>query len=165
MGFIVSAIVVFFDQLTKFLALDKLSYGISVPVFKNIFQLTLVRNTGIAFGLFKDLTIVLIFISLIAVMVILRYWFSRKEKLGELVKFSLFLILGGAVGNLIDRIRFGYVIDFLDFGINNSRWPAFNVADSCITIGAVLIGLKIITKKELSGLRFFLFFYSLFLSP
>ncbi|MDP1853351.1 MAG: signal peptidase II [Candidatus Omnitrophota bacterium] len=149
MGFIVSASVVFFDQLTKFLALDKLNYGISVPVFKNIFHLTLVRNTGIAFGLFKDSTIILIFISLIAVMFILRYWFLRKEKLDRLVKFSLFLILGGAIGNLIDRFRFGYVVDFLDFRV----WPVFNVADSCITIGAVLIGLRILInqKQGLSG--------------
>lgn len=147
MGFIVSVIVVFLDQLTKFLALEKLTDGLSIPILKNIFHLTLVKNTGIAFGLFRGSTIILVSISFIGAIVILRYWFLKKDGLGATVKFALFLILGGSIGNLIDRIHFGYVVDFLDFGINNLRWPAFNIADSAITIGAVLIGWKILRVK------------------
>lgn len=145
---LISIFIVFLDQLTKYLALEKLTYGIPIPIVKNIFCLTLVKNTGVAFGLFKNYTIILIFITFIAVIGILRYWVAKKESLGKLLKFALFLILGGSAGNLIDRIRLGYVVDFLDFGIGNLRWPAFNIADSCITIGAVLISLKILMKQK-----------------
>lgn len=147
---LISFFVLFLDQLTKFLALQKLTYGTTLPIIKNIFHLTLVKNTGIAFGLFQGSIFILIAISFIAVIAILRYWFFRRDNLDNLIRIALFLILGGALGNLIDRLRFGYVIDFLDFGINNLRWPVFNIADSCITIGAVLLGLKIITSKSRS---------------
>lgn len=145
--FIISAIVVLIDQLTKFLALEELTGGLSIPILKNIFHLTLVKNTGIAFGLFRGSTIILVFISFIAVILILRYWLLKKDGLGATVKFALSLIVGGSIGNLIDRIHFGYVIDFLDFGINNLRWPAFNVADSAITIGAVLLCIQFFSKS------------------
>ncbi|MEK6715674.1 MAG: signal peptidase II [Candidatus Omnitrophota bacterium] len=147
MGFIVSVIVVFLDQLTKSLALEKLTDGLSIPILKNIFHLTLVKNTGIAFGLFRGSTIIFVFISFIAVILILWYWLLKKDELGAAVKFALFLILGGSIGNFIDRIHFGYVVDFLDFGINNFRWPAFNIADSAITIGAVLICIQFFSNS------------------
>lgn len=149
--FFISIFIVFLDQLSKYLALEKLPYGISIPVVKNIFYLTLVKNTGIAFGLFRGSTIILVFISFIAVILILRYWLLKKDGLGTTVKFALSLIVGGSISNLIDRIHFGYVVDFLDFGINNLRWPAFNVADSAITIGAVVIMWQIVTKPKIKG--------------
>lgn len=145
---LISIFIVFLDQLSKYLALEKLPYGISIPVVKNIFYLTLVKNTGIAFGLFRGTAITFIIIGFIGSIVILRYCVRKKDALGSTVKFALFLILGGSIGNLIDRIHFGYVVDFLDFGINNLRWPAFNIADSTITIGAVLIGSSIIRTSK-----------------
>lgn len=145
--FIVAILISVLDQLTKALALKKLEPGVSIPLIKNIFHLTLVGNTGSAFGLFKNSTIIFIVVTLIAVIVILRYLFTKR--VDTLARFSLFLILGGATGNLIDRLRFGYVVDFLDFRI----WPVFNIADSAITIGAVLIGYSILRKPKIKKQR------------
>ena len=104
--------------------------------------MTLVHNTGIAFGLFKDQGIVFIIIPVIAIVLlifnILYYRNNRELSRTYIIGFSL--ILGGAIGNLIDRIQVGYVIDFLDFRI----WPVFNMADSAITVGAFIIGIKCI---------------------
>lgn len=142
MFIIITVIVLFLDQFTKALALKKLAYGETLPVIKNIFHLTLVANSGSAFGLFRDSTVIFIAVTIIAVIFILRYLIiSRRENF--IVRFCLYLILGGALGNLIDRLRFGCVVDFLDFRI----WPVFNLADSCITVGAIIIGWRILTQK------------------
>jgi len=103
----------------------------STPLIKNILHATYIQNTGAGFGILKGWNTILIFISLIIIGIILFY-FDRiiKEKS---IHIPIALILGGAIGNLIDRIFLGYVIDFIDFRI----WPAFNIADSCITIGAL----------------------------
>ena len=132
--------VVFLDRLTKVAFSKILHLGESLPVVAKAFHFTLVHNTGIAFGLFKDNGLVFLFIPLIAV-VLLAYNVYYYHKFGELDRFYIVafsLILGGAIGNLIDRIAFGYVIDFIDFRI----WPVFNLADSAITVGAGLILFK-----------------------
>jgi len=105
----------------------------SIPLINNILHLTYIQNTGAGFGILKGSNTTLIFISLIIIGIILFY-FDRiiKEKPTHI---PVALILGGAVGNLIDRIFLGHVIDFVDFRI----WPAFNIADSAITIGALLL--------------------------
>jgi len=134
--------VVVLDRLSKIFFSDFLSIGESFPVIRNIFHITLVHNTGIAFGLFKDQGIVFIIIPVIAIILLIYNIYSYKNNqefsLSYIVSFSL--ILGGAMGNLIDRVCFGYVIDFIDFRI----WPVFNVADSAITIGAIFIFIKCI---------------------
>lgn len=103
--------------------------------------MTLVYNTGIAFGLFKDQGVVFIIIPAIAIILLIfniYYYRQNNQALsrGYIIAFSL--ILGGAIGNLIDRTFYGYVIDFIDLRI----WPVFNIADSAITVGAVIIGWK-----------------------
>lgn len=133
--------VIFFDRVTKIFFVDLLQYGESLPIIKNVFHFTLVYNTGIAFGFFKNQGFVFIIIPVIAVILLIfniYYYRQTNEVLsrGYIVSFSL--ILGGAIGNLIDRIAYGYVIDFIDFRV----WPVFNIADSAITIGAVIIGYK-----------------------
>ena len=103
--------------------------------------MTLVHNTGIAFGFFKDQGIVFIIIPIIAVALLvfnIYYYRQNNEALSRMYIVAFSLILGGAIGNLIDRIYFGYVIDFIDFRF----WPVFNVADSAITIGAAIIAVK-----------------------
>jgi len=137
-------LVLFLDQFSKFLSNSKLSLHQSVPVIKGIFYLSLVHNRGAAFGMFKNQTFVFIATALFAIVLI--YFSLKKNKRISLYSLSLGLILAGAVGNLIDRLRFGYVIDFLDFRV----WPVFNIADSAITVGAILLGWTMLFRKDAS---------------
>ena len=147
--------VILLDQITKAVVMDRLrAHASSVPVIRGFFNLVHVRNRGMAFGLMNsphgDLSFyILLFASLGAVVFILVWTFKFKEK-GNLVPLGLGLILGGAVGNLIDRLRFHEVIDFLDFHLGAYHWPAFNVADSAITVGTfmVAIGLMFLNKRR-----------------
>ncbi|MFQ5680729.1 MAG: signal peptidase II [Candidatus Omnitrophota bacterium] len=123
------------DQLSKFIVLERLSYLKSIPVILNVFHLTLVKNYGIAFGLFPGFGPVFIAVAIIFVLLVFRQLWSHKEMLRGREVLGLYLVLGGALGNLVDRLRFGYVVDFLDFRV----WPVFNVADTCISVGAGLI--------------------------
>lgn len=127
-------LVLFLDQITKFLAVRNLTLHESVPVLKGIISMTLVYNRGAAFGIFKDRFHLFVFISVVTI--ILIYFILQKNKGNKWFSFSLSLILGGAFGNLIDRIFSGHVIDFLDFHI----WPVFNIADSAITLGTIILG-------------------------
>jgi signal peptidase II len=132
------------DQLSKYLAAKYLALYSSVVVIKGIFHLSLVHNRGAAFGILKNNVPLFIIISLVAVVLI--YWHLkkavRKRALSE--RIALLLIFAGACGNLIDRVRLGYVVDFLDFRV----WPVFNLADSAITIGAVILGWRLLFVKE-----------------
>jgi signal peptidase II len=134
---IISAVVVGLDQVSKYLISSLIIPGDSIPIIKNIFHITLVHNTGIAFGMFKNQVAIFILVSSIAIILILYNLFQHKRNGGlhKLELNALCLILGGAIGNLIDRVMFGYVIDFLDFRI----WPVFNIADSAITIGIIIL--------------------------
>jgi signal peptidase II len=135
--------VVFLDRISKTFFSDLLSLGESIPVIRNVLHMTLVYNTGIAFGLFKNQGVVFIVVPIVAIVLLIYniyYYKNNDEKLSRLYIIAFSLILGGAFGNLIDRILYGYVIDFIDLRI----WPVFNVADSAITIGAVIIAIKCI---------------------
>lgn len=145
MIFIIVSIVLSVDQLTKFLVTRSLFYSQTIPVIKGIFNLTLVHNRGAAFGILKNQTPLFIFSSVLAIILIFLNLKNGKNK--KSYNIFLSLILGGALGNLIDRLLFGYVIDFLDFRI----WPVFNIADSAITVGAVLLSWSILFKKNASG--------------
>jgi signal peptidase II len=129
--FYIGILIIISDQITKFLITKYMALHQSIPLIKNILHLTYIQNTGAGFGILKGSNTILIFTSLIIIGVIL---FNFKKIIKEKpVHIPIALILGGAIGNLIDRILIGHVIDFIDFRI----WPAFNVADSAITIGAV----------------------------
>ncbi len=134
--------VVFLDRLSKIFFSSLLAHGESFPVFRNIFHFTLVHNTGIAFGFFKNYNSFFIIISIIAVVFFSSYLFfyrnSSDVRKAEVVAFSL--IIAGALGNLADRVMFGYVIDFIDFRF----WPVFNIADSAITVGTMILLIKCI---------------------
>lgn len=144
MIFIIALSVLFTDQLAKLLAARNLLLNQSVPLIKGIFHLTLIHNRGAAFGILKNHTPLFIFISILAVILISFTIQNNKSQKYSFYNISLTLILSGALGNLIDRLRLGYVIDFLDFRI----WPVFNVADSAITIGAILLGYSILKNTE-----------------
>jgi len=127
----ISILIIILDQITKFLITKYMVLHQSIPLINNILHLTYIQNTGAGFGILKGSNIFLIFTSLIIIGAILFNF--RKIIKEKSVHIPVALILGGAIGNLIDRILIGHVIDFIDFRI----WPAFNVADSCITIGAL----------------------------
>jgi len=134
--------IVMLDQLTKFLITSRLSFAESIPVIKNFFHFTLIKNFGIGFGLANTPAArwILVITTIVIILGILYYYKKIPQKPLPIISTSL--ILGGAIGNLIDRILFGFVIDFLDFQF----WPAFNIADSAITIG--VIGLIIYFWRE-----------------
>ena len=136
-----TVLIVFVDRCTKLFFSDLLIYGESLPIIRNVLHMTMVHNTGIAFGLFKDYGITFIVIPIVAVFLLvfnIYYYRQNNEALSRTYIVAFSLILGGAIGNLIDRIVYGYVIDFIDFRV----WPVFNIADSAITIGAILIAYK-----------------------
>jgi len=134
--------VVALDQIAKLLAVNFIELGESFAVIKNIFHLTIVHNYGAAFGIFQHTVPVLIWISVIAIGFIIYYYDRIPFKKSVILFISL--LIGGTISNLIDRIRAGYVIDFIDFRV----WPAFNIADAAITIGAVCLAVYLLRKKQ-----------------
>jgi signal peptidase II len=148
MIFLIVSIILSLDLITKFLASQNLLLNQSLPLIKGFFYLTLIHNRGAAFGILKNQTALFIFTSLLAVVLIYSSLKKNKSyKKLTLASVSLAFILGGALGNLIDRLFLGYVVDFLDFRI----WPVFNIADSAITIGAILLGWCILKTETKSS--------------
>lgn len=145
MIFIIVLTILSLDQLSKYAANHYLQIGRSLPVIKGIFHLTLVYNRGAAFGILKNQIPLFIFTSLFALALICLEF--SKNNHNRLYRWALILIFSGAAGNLIDRFIFGHVIDFLDFRI----WPVFNLADSAITVGAVLLGWSTLRSKNKHG--------------
>ena len=119
------------------MVLDRFDASTSIPVIDGFFNLVLVLNEGAAWGMFRGQAVGLIAFSIIVLILLLAFHPSLFEKRwSHRVTFGL--MLSGIIGNMIDRIRFGAVTDFLDFHVNGHHWPAFNVADSCICIAVVL---------------------------
>lgn len=131
------------DQLSKWWIRANLTVGDSIPE-TGIFRLTHIHNTGIAFGLFQGHSVLFSIIASVCIMALLLFvlFFSHRVLFtsGRLTSLAFGLILGGMVGNLIDRLRLGYVTDFIDIGF----WPSFNIADSAITVGVILFGFSLI---------------------
>lgn len=134
--------VVALDRISKIFFLKILSLGESIPVIENVFHVTLIHNTGIAFGLFKNQGVLFVIIPVVAIFLISVHLFRMRDsrEANKTYVFAFSLILAGAIGNLIDRLIFGYVIDFIDLRV----WPVFNLADSAITIGASILLFKCI---------------------
>ena len=133
------------DQAIKFLVVSLMELGESIPVFAGIFHITYIENPGAAFGLFANQRLVFIVAGLLVIAAAcLMYRRLMSEK--AIIRWGVALLLGGAVGNLIDRLRIGGVIDFLDFRI----WPVFNIADIGICVGVALLMYALIydTEKE-----------------
>lgn len=136
-----SLFIVVADQLTKWLAERHLDLHMPVPVFPG-FNLTLIYNPGAAFSFLGDAGgwqrwfFIIVAVVISAILIVWLYRLSRSERW---LACGLALIVGGAIGNLWDRVAYGHVIDFIDVYYQNWHWPAFNIADSAITIGAVMI--------------------------
>ena len=131
-----------FDQITKAVIRATMSVGESVPPDAPV-RLTYVRNTGSAFGLFPNQTLILTIAAAVGVIVI-AFVLVREGRASNLLATSLTMQLAGAIGNLIDRISYGYVVDFVDFRF----WPVFNVADSSITIGFLLLAVALLFSRD-----------------
>lgn len=139
--FVIVLSVVIFDQLTKMMAVNQLAAISDIPIIPNIFHLHYVENPGAAFGMLAYRTQFFIITTTLIILVILYY--RHKIPLSRsFVHFGLALQLGGAIGNLIDRVVKGYVVDFLDFRF----WPVFNLADTAITIGVALLCWEILRE-------------------
>jgi signal peptidase II len=133
----IAVLVVLADQITKYLIIHRFALGESVVVLPGIFDLRYIRNTGAAWGIFSGYNTVLVPLSF--VMIILLTVFRRHFVTdAKIHRVALGLMIGGIVGNLIDRVKWQYVIDFLDFYFRTSHFPAFNVADSSICTGVAL---------------------------
>ena len=133
-----AAVVIALDQCSKAVASSRLLMGRPVPVLDDVVRLTLVHNTGAAFGLFPGSRVPFIVISILAIAVVI-YLFLRETYRSLANRILLGCILGGAVGNLVDRVRLGWVVDFIDMGAGSLRWPVFNVADSAVTLGVIFL--------------------------
>jgi signal peptidase II len=149
---LVAGAVILMDRVTKLIVLHRLPVAHEIPVLPGIFQLSHWENTGAAFSMFADSsspwrTGGLIAFSLVATLVVSILLAKSGDALNA-TTFSLSLILGGALGNLWDRVTKGTVTDFLDFYIGEHHWPPFNVADSAIVIGSILLLFKIVVAPK-----------------
>ena len=143
-----ATVIIILDQVTKLWISQTFVYGGSVVV-TNFFNLVLVHNSGAAFSFLSNAGgwQRWLFSAIAATASVWIIWLLRKHKYEKLFCFALTLILGGALGNLIDRAAYGYVVDFLDFYWNTYHFPAFNIADSAVTCGAGLLLWESFTKK------------------
>jgi signal peptidase II len=148
---IVAGSVLVLDLLTKMLVLAHLPLGAGIPVIPGLFDVTHVQNPGGAFGFLATLGpqargVIFILVSVLAVAVIL--WFYMQTPVQQRwLSCGFALIFGGAIGNLVDRLRFGAVIDFIDVYIGDLHWPAFNIADSAITVGVAIFAFHVMFRK------------------
>lgn len=145
---LIASLVLVADQLTKALVSMRFAPGESLPLLPPMLSLTHVQNTGAAFGLFKGQQVLFIGLSLI-VMGWLAWELRANRSMAPIVQWGSALILGGAAGNVIDRLRHGYVTDFIDLHV----WPVFNLGDSAITIGVTLLILHSFSRRKTGDQR------------
>lgn len=154
----VVALTLIFDQWTKHLVHTGFRWGESRAIFDSWFALTYVRNSGAAFGMlhrappaFRDPFFLIIPLVVVGAILFLYRKLDEKQRISA---FALSLVVGGAIGNLIDRLRFGYVIDFIDVHWKEIyHWPAFNIADSCIVVGVAILFLLSVFRPKEAALR------------
>ena len=137
-----STLVIVIDQVTKYWIQSRMAYGESSPVIREVFHITYILNPGAAFGILENKTWFFIAVALVLLAGV-GYLYPRLPE-NPMVKLGTGLLVGGANGNLIDRVRIGYVIDFFDFRI----WPIFNVADICIVCGVACLAYYLLLTAD-----------------
>jgi signal peptidase II len=148
--FIVFTSVLIADQLTKYWVRDSMFLGQSISFLGDVVRFTYVENPGIAFGIRVTHGWLFTILSILASIGII-YYLIHQWKASAWIKASLALILGGAIGNLVDRLRFAKVADFVDVGIGDVRWPVFNVADAAVVVGMFILFITLyLQEKKLS---------------
>lgn len=145
---IYSFIIVIVDLISK-LVIDKLlKINETISIINNFFSITKVFNRGASFSMFNGYRLLFILIGIIAIVILFKYLNNFKVNIRNIFAFSL--LIGGIIGNLIDRVIYGYVIDFLDFNIFGYDAPIFNIADTCICIGAFLLFYAIMKREDIN---------------
>ncbi len=145
------AAILLVDQFSKFLILKYIGLNTTCVIIKGAFSITPILNTGGGFGIFPNQTLLFISISILTIIFIIYTLLKKRgqcpfltiTKKGAVPFFPLVMILAGTLGNLVDRLRLGAVIDFIDFKV----WPVFNIADSCITVGAFLLAWQLLKPR------------------
>ena len=140
---IISFLIIFFDQLTKILVIKNFQLYESLSILP-FFNLTFVVNYGFAFGFLNNPSLNQIIVILVIFSIIAYFLYLLIKTQDQFFRFSLILVISGAIGNFIDRILYGFVIDFIDIYLGSYHWPAFNLADSSITLGFILIMFNIL---------------------
>jgi signal peptidase II len=140
-------LVLLIDQSLKYFIRYNLQLGEGVWIIKDFFSICYIQNPGIAFGLLKSFKDIFLYLNLLLVGVIIAIY-KRLKKEGKKIDLVFGLILGGALSNIIDRIMFKAVIDFLDIGYKKFRWPAFNLADLSICIGMIILLFHILSQSR-----------------
>ncbi len=148
----VAAVVVALDQIVKAMVLARLALGVPVRIIEGLLSFTLVMNPGLAFGLLGGLPTawrwLVALLSIAALLILARVAVRVLAEGGRVDTIAIGLVFGGAVGNLIDRARFGAVVDFVDVYFRGFHWWAFNVADSAITVGVAMLALRLIVRPS-----------------
>ena len=137
---IVAVIIVLLDQLTKYAVIQNIPLNESIPLIEGVFHLHYIRNEGAAFSLMEGRQTFLIAVVIVVVIVVFAYGFHSRKSKAHMLFWGLGCVAGGGIGNLIDRVRLNYVIDFFDFQV----WPVFNVADIAVCVGCGLLALYIL---------------------
>lgn len=147
---ILGLILLILDQLTKYLASSFISYGrfISIISFFDFFNIVNIKNTGMAFSMFQGQNFIFSVGIFIGLSLITIFVYKSWSKMNKIWQYSFCLIISGGIGNFVDRICRGAVVDFLDFGIGSLRWPSFNIADSCIFIAVCIMVFDILVLNK-----------------
>lgn len=146
----ITAIIIFIiDQISKVVISTYLSLNETIRVIKNFFYITYINNTGASFGILKNSKVLLILLSIIALIILVRYTNSFKNTKNNIL--GLGFLMGGIIGNLADRLLFGYVRDFLNFYIIGYDFPIFNIADIFIVLGVFILIISIIRGEDSNG--------------
>jgi len=149
--FLIIVFVVFIDMLSKVIVKNNILLGEDISIINNFLEFTYVKNTGAAFSMFSDSTFLLIVVSIIILGGLVYYALVKCNNRLENISFGM--IIGGAIGNLFDRVVYGYVIDFIDVNIFGYDYPVFNIADMAIVLGVLLLFISILRgdKNEISS--------------
>lgn len=135
--------IILFDQLIKYLVSNNMFLGQSIPIIPQIFHLTYILNPGAAFGILENQRYLFIIIATILIIAVI-YFYKKIIQLSKFFQIGIALLFSGAIGNMIDRITIGKVIDYMDFRI----WPVFNLADIAIVFGCIIIAFNLLFKTE-----------------
>lgn len=141
--FLMTIFFIFLDQISKYFILNNMKIGESISIINNFFSITSHRNRGAAWGILEDSILFFIIVTTIFLIAIILYLLKKRKEITNFDKIVFSLILGGAIGNFIDRIKIGAVVDFLDFNLFGYNFPIFNFADIFICFGVSLLLIKI----------------------
>jgi signal peptidase II len=148
MGILYIVVIIVLDQVTKYLAKISFYPNKDLDIIPGLFELTYLENRGAAFGMFRDKKFLLVGITSIVILFMI-YYLIKNKNLSKWIKLCLILIIGGAIGNLIDRIYLGYVVDFFHFYVKGVfDFPVFNVADISVVCGTILLSINLLFAKE-----------------